>query len=308
MFDTPSLDKDFSLTPDCYGERQVRKSLEITEEWHYVKRRILPFWRAAWFLVALVSFFFGVLLLPIQLIPSNPITNPIAKQFSSYFNPPAQPSDVSAIVDVPWIHIPQLNYTSTQPLGLFFSLSDGQLVAGLPLNLTVSLDAPPSLIGLYGSPIITVSLDSALVYPFTRGIWSIQDCYPTDTECSLNAIQPSFDRLIFNTSSILGPWVASQRVEYTVSGSFGATVHIFPNPFKSSFNELPVPSLDLPFHTSQLYTIASQETVANQRNGQFVTSLTLIILGVASLGIRGHAEPDYARERPKRDDSRKYVV
>ncbi len=260
-------------------------------------------WSVVWKLLAIGSFVLGAALIPYPVIPSNPVTTSISNGFSSYFNPPTQPSVVSAEVNVPWISVPKLNYTSTQPIDIVFSLSGGKLVVGQPLNLTVSLDAPTSLIGLYGSPIVTVGLDSALAYPFTQRVNVLQSCPPLEIDCFLNGYSPTFSRLVFNTTSGIGPWVKSQTIEYTVSGSFGATVHVLPNPFSPEFSVLPVPSLDLPFHTTQLYTISSQDTVLGYRNAQTTLTVSLFTLGVASLQVsRWKPKPRYASmkkgERP----------
>src|SRR6266566_2200590 len=107
--------------------------MRIREVWWSAERILGPAWSVFWKLLAIGSVVLGTSLIPYPVIPSNPVTTPISNSLSSYFNPPAQPSVVSAEVNVPWISIPKLNYTSTQPMDLVFSLSGGKLVVGQPL-------------------------------------------------------------------------------------------------------------------------------------------------------------------------------
>jgi hypothetical protein len=186
-------------------------------------------------------------------------------------------------------------YTFYQPLELVFNLTGGNLVVGQNLTLSVTIDMPASLLGAYDNPVITVSLDNALVYPFTTKQlnWAyLQSCPPMDISCFLNTGTPSFDRLVFNTNQStqvngMGPWTESQEIEYTVAGSFAATVNIFPPIYSRASEQY---GFVQTFHTPTLYAISSQETIISQRNGLLTTALTFFILGVAALEVRSHSD------------------
>lgn len=257
-------------------------------------------------IVTLACFFFGTLFLPYQFIPSNLLPDQVsrvAKNVSTYFSPPAQPAIIGAEIQIPFFSIPATfynitqdhiiefqQYTAYQPMELMFNLTGGDLVINQHLTLTVTMGMSASLLAAYGSPIVTVSLDNALAYPFTNyemNLKNLNSCPPLVPACWLNLENPSFDRLIFNTSrsnnvAQMGPWSASQEIVYTVSGSFGATINVIPS--------LPSPSaaefgIIQTYHTPALYTIYSQDVITNKRNALFETALALYILGVAFLDV-----------------------
>jgi hypothetical protein len=256
------------------------------------------------FLIAttFVFFFVGTLFLPYQIIPSNKYTDWISSRVSQNFNPPSQPSVVSSEILLPFIKQPPIYYnitqgnvmifyayTVSQPLELVFNLT-GNLIVGQNLTLTVTMDMPASLLGAYDWPIVTVSLDDALAYPFaTKQVsWGyLNSCPSMDISCFLNFGTPSFSRLVFNTNESknvnqMGPWTESQPIEYTVSGSFGATVDVYPPVFSRASQDY---GFVQTFHTQTLYTISGQETVVNRRNAEYSTGLALYIIALAFLEI-----------------------
>lgn len=175
-----------------------------------------------------------------------------------------QSSTVETTVEAPYFWDSSLNKTIYSPMDLIFQVSGGTLAVGQGLVLTVGVRILGQLAVRYG--FMQVHLDGALFH-YNVGLY----CPSSLPFCFGGAFTTNeFEQFNASDTNAVNWTIASNKIIYDVSGTFGASISMNPDQYLNlssliHFPEFSIGDYQVHVHTLPLFTIASsQEVLFNQ--------------------------------------------